>query len=132
MNNDCVFCKIAAKIVPSSIVYENDEFFVFLDINPVTKGHTMIIPREHHIWMQETPDEIVGKSFILAKKIMLAIKKAFDAEYVQINVVGEQIPHFHIHLYPRWTDDGVTRLATTTYKDNGEEKEYAQKIKNAI
>ena len=68
-NKNCIFCKIINKEIPAPIIYEDDKLFGFLDINPVTKGHSLLIPKEHHVWIHETPDEVIAESFVTAKKI---------------------------------------------------------------
>ena len=128
---DCIFCKIITKEIPASIIYEDENFFVFLDINPVRKGHLLLIPRSHYPWMQDVPDELLAKIFIVAKKIMIAMKKSLSADYVQVSVEGKDIPHFHIHLIPRDLDDGLHGWATSTYQEN-EAPNIADKIKNAL
>lgn len=98
---DCIFCKIVRGEIPSEKVYEDSEFIAFLDINPVTKGHTLLIPKIHSTWMHETEDSVIGKIFIRAKELMNKIRLDLPCDYVQVSVVGEEIPHFHIHLIPR-------------------------------
>jgi histidine triad (HIT) family protein len=67
---NCIFCKIIKKEIPCDIVYEDNNFLVFLDINPVVLGHSLLIPKEHHVWMHESPDELISETFITTKKIM--------------------------------------------------------------
>ena len=128
----CVFCKIINKEIPSSIVYEDDKFFCFLDINHVTKGHTLLVPKEHHTWMHEVPDELLAESFIITKKLMNSMIKGLGCDYVQILVVGNDVPHFHIHIIPRHLNDQLPQLQNTNYSNNDEKIEIALKIKNAL
>lgn len=132
MNNDCIFCKIVAKEIPSTEVYEDNKFFGFLDIHPVVKGHTLLIPKDHHVWMHDMPDELLAESFITTKKLMNTMRKGFGCDYVQVSIVGKDVPHFHIHLFPRWFDDGLTQFPTVTYESKQEELETALKIKNSL
>lgn len=128
---DCVFCKIVAGEIPSSKVYEDDKFLAFLTIEPISDGHLLIIPKEHIVWMQDAKDETVGEIYILAKKLMSALKKVTNADYVQLGVSGEEIPHFHIHLFTRDYNDGLLRYPHKKYKD-GEASAIAQKITQAL
>ncbi len=126
-NNDCIFCKISKGEISSAKVYEDASFFVFLDINPVSDGHLLIIPKKHVVWMQEADDEMVSDIFKLSKKLMLTIKKAFACDYVQISVNGTDVPHFHVHLIPRYFNDNFSKFPTKKYKDT-EMKEITKKI----
>jgi histidine triad (HIT) family protein len=100
--NDCIFCKIINKEIPAEINYEDDEFIGFLDIKPIEKGHTLLIPKKHYPWMQDLPDEMLAQIFILAKKIMAGMVLDLSCKYVEVKVVGKDVPHFHIHLIPRY------------------------------
>ena len=124
---DCIFCKIAKGEIPCKKIFENQKFLAFLDIKPVSDGHLLIIPRNHTTWMQETDDQTIGEIFILAKKLMLALKKGLPCDYVQESVVGNEVPHFHIHLIPRHNGDNFKNFPTKEYKE-GEKESIAQKI----
>ena len=112
MEQECIFCKISKGEILSAKVYEDEKFSVFLDIKPVSDGHLLIIPKKHIIWMQEADDEIISKIFKLTKKMMLALKKGLPCDYVQMSVVGNEIPHFHIHLIPRHYGDNFRNFPT--------------------
>jgi histidine triad (HIT) family protein len=124
---NCIFCKIIKKEISCHQIYEDDKFLAFLDIKPVSDGHVLVIPKEHIVWMQEADDETISGIFKLAKKIMIAMKKNMECDFVQESVVGEEVPHFHIHLIPRYLDDNFPKLPTKTYK-NGQQEELVQKI----
>ncbi|MFA5936940.1 MAG: HIT family protein [Candidatus Paceibacterota bacterium] len=128
---NCIFCKIAKKEIPCHKIYEDKDFLVFLDIKPVTDGHLLIIPKDHVVWMQEVVDETIAEIFKLTKKMMLALKKGLACDYVQESVVGNEIPHFHIHLIPRFYGDNFRNFPTKEYKD-GEEKILINKITEAL
>ncbi len=98
---NCLFCKIVRKEIPATIVHEDDTTLAFLDIHPITEGHTLLIPKEHHPWMQETPDALVGETFIQASKLMQKMKEKHSCDFVEVKVVGIDVPHFHVHLIPR-------------------------------
>lgn len=116
MDNSCVFCKIIKKEIPCYKIFENKNFLVFLDIKPVSLGHLMLIPKKHVIWMQEADDRSIGEIFKLSKKMMLALKKSLKCDYVQLSVVGNEVPHFHIHLIPRYVGDNFKNFPTKKYK----------------
>jgi len=129
---DCIFCKIIANEIPCAKIYEDDKVISFLDINPVNKGHVLVIPKEHHQMMVDTPDELVAYIFTKAKELMKVIKKAVEADFVIVSVVGIDVPHFHVHLVPRYNDDGLTNFWPTKKYEEGEIEEYAEKIKNEL
>ena len=95
---DCIFCKIVMKEIPAHIVYEDAEFLGFLDIRPQSPGHTLIIPKQHYRWVWDVPD--AGAYFEAAKKVALAEMKAFGTDFVLSKIVGEEIPHAHIWVFP--------------------------------
>lgn len=103
---DCIFCKIIKGEIPSTKVYENERVFAFMDINPISKGHTLVIPKAHagNIW--EISSEDLGAVHAASKTIAHAIKKALDPDGVaclQLNggAVGQVVMHYHLHLVPR-------------------------------
>ncbi|MDR3557902.1 MAG: HIT domain-containing protein [Candidatus Pacebacteria bacterium] len=95
---DCIFCKIVKKEIPAYIVYEDDDFVAFLDINPQSPGHTLIIPKKHYRWTWDVPN--AGEYFEVAKRIALAQQKAFDTDFILCKIVGEDVPHAHIWVFP--------------------------------
>ncbi len=105
--DNCIFCKISAGEIPCYKVYEDETCLAFLDIRPVTVGHMLIIPKSHHEWVQDLPNEILSHCFITAKTLINQIKTKLGADYVQMSVVGKDVPHFHIHLIPRQLSDGL-------------------------
>ncbi len=130
---NCIFCKIVKKEIPAKIVYEDNDFLAFLDINPVSNGHLLLIPKSHHTQMSETPDELVGKLFIRAKNIMPRLKKVMCADFVAMTVVGTDVPHLHIHLIPRKNDDGLAGFwPTQKYENNERMLTISEKIKSSL
>jgi histidine triad (HIT) family protein len=127
----CIFCKIAKGEIPCHKIFENKNFLVFLDIKPVNHGHLLIIPKKHIVWMQEADDKTISEIFKLTKKMMLALKKGLKCDYVQESVVGNEVPHFHIHLIPRYYKDGFSNFPTKEYK-KAEDKKILNKIIKAI
>ena len=124
---NCIFCKIVKKEIPCDKVFEDGNFLAFLDIQPVSDGHMLIIPKKHIVWMQEADDETIAGIFKLTKKLMLAIKNGIKCDYMQVSIVGKDVPHFHIHLIPRYFKDGLSQFPTKKYQD-GESNEVVKKI----
>lgn len=96
--NDCVFCKIISGDIPSHKVYEDENFFAFLDINPQSPGHVQVIPKEHTRWVWDVPN--AGAYFEVVKKIALAQRNAFETDWILSRIVGDEVPHAHIWVYP--------------------------------
>lgn len=103
MQDDCVFCKIVKGEIPSYKVYEDSDFLGFLDIRPLTKGNTLIIPKTHFRWTYDVPN--FGEYFEVAKKVGLASQKAFDAKWLSFLTLGWEVPHAHIRVIPRYEKD---------------------------
>lgn len=97
-DESCIFCKIIAKEILSNIVYEDDKFLAFLDINPRSPGHTLVIPKRHYRWVWDVPN--AGEYFEIVKKIALAQKKAFTTDIIYSNIHGIDVNHAHIWVYP--------------------------------
>jgi histidine triad (HIT) family protein len=127
MDSSCIFCKIIKKEIPSTQIYEDEDFLAFLDIEPVSNGHLLIVPKKHIVWMQDADNGTVSEIFKLSKKLMLSIKNGLSCDYVQVSVGGTDVPHFHIHLIPRYLDDGLPKFVTKKYQD-GEAERVAKKI----
>ena len=128
---NCIFCKIVKNEIPSTKVYEDGDFLAFIDIKPMLDGHLLLIPKKHIVWMQDSEDEMIAQIFILTKKLMLAIKNGIGCDFVQVSVVGQEMPHFHIHLIPRYLNDGLPNFP---FKDLDQEKtnELVEKIKTNL
>ncbi len=105
--DNCIFCKIVSGEIPAYKVYEDETCLAFLDIAPVTIGHMLIVSKAHHEWIQDVPNDILSHCFVASKGIINKIKDKLGADYVQISVVGKDVPHFHIHLIPRQLEDGL-------------------------
>jgi histidine triad (HIT) family protein len=108
---DCLFCKIAAKEIPTSIVYEDDATLGILDVHPRSPGHTMVIPKAHAENILDLPPEAVGPVFTAVKKVTSLLQKSLQPDGFTIGVnhgrvSGQTVDHLHIHIMPRWNDDG--------------------------
>lgn len=95
-----IFSRIVAGEIPCYKIAEDDKFFAFLDINPLTKGHTLIIPKQEVDYIFDLCDEDLALMHVFAKKVALAIQKAFPCKKVGETVIGLEVPHAHIHLIP--------------------------------
>ncbi|MEK9131767.1 MAG: HIT domain-containing protein [Patescibacteria group bacterium] len=125
--DSCIFCKIVKKEIPAHIIYEDADFLAFLDINPVSVGHTLIIPKTHYRWVWDLPagrqvSQNIGAYFEVAQVIARAQQKAFGQEAIWIGVKGDEVPHSHVSILPH---------SDTT----GDKKDFirnANKIKNVL
>ena len=128
----CIFCNIIKGNIPSAKVFEDASILAFLDINPVNHGHVLVIPKAHHSNLEETPDTVVADIFVQSKKLMPAVKKAANADYVAISVVGTEVPHLHIHLIPRTHTDGLAGFWPTKKYGEKEMESVAEKIRSNL
>ena len=101
---DCIFCKIAKGEIPCYKIYEDNDFLGFLDIKPVNKGQSLLIPKQHFRWVDDVPN--FGDYFEVAKKIGLSIKKALSPLAICYVTLGFSVPHAHIRIIPRFENDG--------------------------
>ena len=111
MKDDCIFCKIANGEIPSKTIYEDSDFRVILDLGPATKGHALILPKEHADNLFELSDEVAGKVLPVAKKVANNMKEKLACDglnLVQNNgeSAGQTVSHFHVHVIPRYVGDG--------------------------
>jgi histidine triad (HIT) family protein len=103
---DCIFCKIVKDEVPAEKAHhENDKIISLPDLHPVRPGHTLVIPVAHYQWFWELPDDIANDLFKVARKLARELKDKTGADYIQLAIVGKDVPHVHIHLIPRKLDD---------------------------
>lgn len=131
--NDCIFCKIIKGKIPCEKVYEDEDFFAFLDIMPLNPGHALLIPKKHITWVNDY--EPFGKYWETARKLSKTIQKALNPIIVSYVVYGLGVPHAHIHLIPKFEGDqqihGPNPEKIIKYKEN-EMREVAQKIISAL
>ncbi len=131
MSEKTIFKKIIDKEIPADIIYEDDLFIAILDINPVTKGHTLLIPKNPVIWMQDVEDTLLSQTFIKAKYLMKILKKVTECDYIQVVVEGIAVPHFHVHLIPSWLENENATWKHIKY-DDGEREIYKEKIERVL
>ena len=111
-DDNCIFCKLANGEIPTATLYEDDEFRVILDAGPAAKGHALILPKEHYANLYELDDEVAAKVLPLAKKMITKLTDILGCDgynLVQNNgeAAGQTVFHFHLHMIPRYKDDGV-------------------------
>lgn len=127
-----IFSKIAAGEIPSYKCAENEKFYAFLDINPLVKGHTLVIPCREVDYIFDMDDEEIGQFMQFAKKVAVALKKAFPCEKVGMEVIGLEVRHAHIHLIPMQSEKDMN-MANPKLKLTDEEfQEIAEKIRAAF
>jgi histidine triad (HIT) family protein len=95
---NCIFCKIVKGQIPADVIYEDADFLAFLDIHPQSPGHAQVIPKEHHRWVWDYPE--AGKYFEVAKSIAAAQRAAFETDWILSKIVGDEVPHAHIWVFP--------------------------------
>lgn len=131
---NCVFCKILNGDIPSTKLYEDDDFAIILDIGPATFGHALVLPKNHYANIYEMPDELLSKSIRLAKLWGEKLVKALGADglnLVQNNglAAGQTVFHYHLHLIPRYEGDAVGDLWTPGSLTDKQREEIIEKMK---
>lgn len=130
-NNDCIFCKITNGDIPSVTIYEDNDFKVILDRGPASKGHALILPKEHYEDIYTMSEELTAKAFTLAKKLTETMTKTLSCDgfnIVQNNkeASGQTVFHFHIHLIPRFYGDDA-KVGWNVHEITDEEMEQIAK-----
>lgn len=132
MENDTIFGKIIKGEIPATKVYEDEKCLAFLDINPISKGHTLLIPKIGYGRIEYVPNEVLSYLIQKVKVLVIAIKNSIGCDFVQVDIVGKDIPdHFHIHLIPRLETDDVNLFSHIKYEED-EATEFAEKIKKGL
>lgn len=127
---DCIFCQIISGTVPSFKVYEDDQFLGFLDIKPLNPGHSLLIPKIHYRWIYDVPE--FGLYWEIAKTIALHTQKILNCDYVSFLTMGNEVPHAHIHIIPRFIADSHRHGIDTNLRTDAdfvELKKLAVKLK---
>lgn len=130
-NENCIFCKIANGEIPSKTLYEDESFRVILDLGPATKGHALILPKEHAENLYELPEETAADAMKLAKKMATVMKEKLKCDGLNLiqnngETAGQTVMHFHLHLIPRYQGDGQ-RIGWVPSEPSQEELEAVRK-----
>lgn len=134
LDNECIFCKIISGEIPSNKVFENDQVLAFLDIMPFSKGHTIVIPKDHYGNFLEFDDKKMAAFFSSLKNIANLIKTKLKADGFNImqnnfKAAGQVVNHMHFHIIPRWENDGLLKnLDSTKIKAKPEQLNELQKL----
>jgi len=117
----CIFCKIARNQADSFKVYENQKVLAFLDIAPVKKGHTLVIPKEHFETLLDVPADLLKEIILVVKKVAVALKRAVNADGISIGInsyeaAGQKVMHAHFHIIPRYYNDGLRLWPQGSYE----------------
>ena len=136
MTDACLFCGIIAGTTPATIVLETEDVVGFLDVRPVFKGHTLLVPRDHLLTLSDLPESLMVPLFGTAQRVADAITSGLGAQGTFVamnNVVSQSVAHLHVHVVPRTKGDGLRGFfwPRTKYAD-GEAEEYAAKIRAAL
>ncbi len=134
---DCVFCAIAAGETPASIVWSDDDFVAFLDVRPLFKGHTLLVPREHVVTLPDLPPGLRDGFLAAAQMLARAMVDGLGAQgsFVAMNnTVSQSVPHLHCHVVPRTKGDGLRGFfwPRTTYVDDAERDAWATRLNAAL
>lgn len=129
--DDCIFCKIANGEIPSKTLYEDERFRVILDLGPAARGHALVIPREHASDLYELPEETASQVLVLAKKIAVRMADKLHCDGLNLiqnngEAAGQTVPHFHLHVIPRYLKDGQ-KIGWVPGKPTQEELEAVRK-----
>ncbi len=133
----CIFCKIVAKEAASSLVYEDKSVMAFLDIRPLTIGHTLVIPKDHYVDIFDIPPKELASVHLTAKLLAFAVKKATDADGISIiqqngKAAGQDIFHFHVHVVPRFSGQTLPRFSELKEVERMKLDEMAEKIRQQL
>lgn len=133
MENNCVFCKIINNEIPSLSIYEDDDFKVIMDISPASKGHAVLMPKKHVKDLFDLDDHLASKALVIAKKLAIVMKDELECDGFNLlqnnnGVAGQTVFHFHIHLIPRYKNDGIL----FTWESNGYKEGEVDNIVEAI
>ena len=136
-DENCIFCKIVAGEIPSATLYEDDDFRVILDLGPASKGHALILPKNHYRNLYDIDDEVASKAILLAKKMITKLTDVLNCDgynIVQNNeeAAGQTVFHFHMHIIPRYKDDGQVIGWEPHTSDPEVQAQLAEKIGQAI
>ena len=133
-DNNCIFCKLANGEIPTNSIYEDDDFKVILDASPATKGHALILPKEHFDNLYEVDDEVAAKIMPLAKKLANHMKEKLHCDGVNVlqnneEAAGQTVFHLHVHLVPRYAGENAILEWNHLELSDDEMKEICERLK---
>jgi len=138
MSSNCIFCEIVKGTIPCTKIYEDDDVLAFMDIGPVVKGHTLVIPKTHHNPITETPVAVLQKLIAVVQQVARAQVAGLAADGVNVSqangqAAGQIVPHIHFHVIPRFAKDGHHRNWTPhQYTNSGEMNSFADRIRQSF
>ena len=138
MADDCIFCRILAGAIPSTRVHEDEQTIAFMDIGPIVRGHVLVIPRAHSENLLDTAPEVLAHMMRTARRIAQAQVEGLGADGINLTlahgaVAGQEVPHIHLHVIPRFRDDGHRwNWNAKRYENNDQMAEVAQRIRSAL
>ena len=132
-NTDCIFCKIIAGQIPATKIYEDDKVLAFLDIGPISDGHTLVVPKQHYEKVHECPPEVLADIWAKLGKIAGAVSSAMNSDGYNVlcnngRAAGQLVDHLHFHIIPRMTGDGVFNRWPAFKYPEGKIEKLAEKI----
>ena len=133
VDDNCIFCKLANGVFPTNKIYEDDEFTVILDASPANKGHCLILPKRHFKDLFEIDEEVAGRAIKLAKKIATKLKDELGCDGINIvqnngTAAGQTVFHFHVHIIPRYENDGCNIGWPQMKPDDAEQAALAERL----
>ena len=137
MGENCIFCKIISNEIPSQKIFEDGNTFAFLDINPASKGHVLVIPKKHYETLVDVPEEELKQLIVSVKKIAQAILKATKASGFNVlqnngKVAGQLVNHIHFHVVPRFENDSIKFSLRANQVETNELEKIAELIKKEL
>jgi histidine triad (HIT) family protein len=135
--HNCIFCKIISGDIPSTTLYEDEDFKAIMDISPASRGHVIILSKKHFANLFELEDDVAEKVLIIAKKLATAMKAELDCDGINLlqnngEAAGQSVFHIHFHLIPRYKDDNIQMTWKPGKYGDGEAAEVAKNIARRI
>ncbi len=137
MDQDCIFCKIASGQIPSLKIFENEHILAFIDIGPVSNGHTLVIPKQHYRTLDQMTPEMMAEIAKVLPMLAASIQKAMKSEGYNVlcnngSVAGQVVGHMHLHIIPRNANDGIFNQWPSFQYPDGKAEQIAEKIRENL
>ncbi len=134
---DCIFCRIVKGELPCYKLYEDDVVVSFLDIFPIKPGHALVVPKRHSADIFDTEEATMKRMIAAAKRLAPAVMKAAKADAINIGMnnreaAGQEVPHAHLHVIPRYRGDGLKSWGKSLFKDDAQKKEMCEAIRKEL